>query len=198
MSHPSTAATETTMDHNNRSYTATAKALHWLMAVLILTASAIGLYSSSMEYGADQALNDYKGGLITLHKSIATITLFLIVLRLAWRFAHRPPQLAGMSPLMEKAAHAGHWLLYALMIVVPVTGWAYSSAAGYPIPVAGLFTLPPLLDKSADMVELIGPFHRWISWLMLVVIAGHVAFAIKHKVIDKDGTMEAMLPQRKQ
>tara|TARA_B100000287_G_scaffold413218_1_gene444494 strand:+ start:2952 stop:3509 length:558 start_codon:yes stop_codon:yes gene_type:complete len=185
------------MENTVRSYTATAKALHWLMALLIIVASAIGLYSSTFEYGADQALNEYKGGLITLHKQIASITIFLIALRIAWRLTHRPPELTGMSPMMAKAAHGGHILLYALMIIIPLAGWTLSSSAGYPIPVAGLFNLPPLVDKSEAIQAIAGPIHRWGSWFMLLVIAGHIFFAIKHKVIDKDGTMESMLPGKR-
>jgi len=185
------------MKTTSRSYTATAKALHWLMALVILVASAIGLYSASMEYGADQALNDYKSGLITLHKNIASLTIFLIALRIVWRLTHRPPELTGMSPLMAKAAHGGHLLLYALMIFVPLFGWAFSSASGYPVPVAGLFHLPAIFDKSEEIASIVDPIHRWSSWLLLLVIAGHVAFAIKHKVIDKDDTMKSMLPNRK-
>ncbi|MAD45330.1 MAG: cytochrome b [Oceanospirillaceae bacterium] len=184
-------------ENTNRSYTATAKAIHWLMALLILVASAIGLYSGTMEYGADQALNEYKGSLITLHKQIATLTIFLIALRIVWRITHRPPALTGMSPAMVKAAHAGHLLLYALMVIIPLAGWALSSSAGYPIPVAGLFNLPPLVSESEEIAAIAGAVHRWGSWLFLAVIAGHIGFAIKHKLVDRDGTMESMLPGKR-
>ncbi|MCL1074113.1 cytochrome b [Shewanella dokdonensis] len=186
------------MATQNRSYTGTAKVLHWAMAIVILTAMAIGAYSGLfLSYGIDAAHDLQKSETITLHKSIATISLFLIVLRIIWRVTHRPPALTGMSQLMIKAAHAGHHLLYLLMVLVPVVGWAYSSAAGYPIPVAGLFTIPPLLPKSPDLVPYIAPVHSVLAYTLLVVIAGHAAFALKHYFIDKDDTLQSMLPGHK-
>lgn len=178
-----------------RSYTGIAKLLHWTMAAVILVAMAIGAYAALfMSYGIDAAHDAAKGEMITLHKQIATVSIFLIVLRIIWRATHRPPELVGMSKFMQKAAHGGHHLLYLLMVLVPISGWAFSSAAGYPIPVAGLFTLPPLLDKSPELQPIFAEIHEVLTYGLLVVIVGHVFFALKHYFIDKDKSLQSMLP----
>ena len=182
----------------DRSYTATAKAFHWLMAVLILAATVAGIYGAYfLHYGSDPAQNAYKAGIIAIHKNLATTTLFLIVARLWWRFTHRPPKLAGMSPLMARSAHVGHWMLYALMVIVPVSGWANSSSAGYPIPVAWLFEIPHLIDKDKSLTPLLSTIHEYASWALVVLVVGHVGFALKHHFIDRDDTMASMMPERK-
>jgi len=186
------------MPEQIHSYTATAKLFHWLMAALIISASIIGLYGAlGLHYGVDAAQDALKVKVITTHKNIATTTLFLIVARLAWRLSHRPPQMIGMSAMMAKLAHAGHWLLYGLMVAVPVSGWANSSSAGYPIPVAWLFEIPRLLEKDKSLTPTLSAIHEYLSWFLLAVVVGHVAFALKHKFIDRDTCMESMLPVRK-
>jgi cytochrome b561 len=182
------------MKNNSNSYTSTAKVLHWLMAILIISASCIGIYGASLTYGVDAAHDAQKVAIITLHKSIATTTLFLIIARVLWRLTHRPPELLGMSPMMAKAAHAGHALLYALMIIVPFSGWANSSSAGYTIPVAGLFYIPRLMEKTPTLTPYLSEFHAYIAWFLLIVVIGHVGFAIKHWIIDRDNTLASMLP----
>lgn len=173
-----------------RRYTATARALHWAMAAIIIVAWAIGYYANTLVYGVDAG----KGATITLHKSIATLTLFLVVARIIWRSFHRPPELPDMPAIMKTAAHAGHLLIYVVMVALPVSGWFYSSAAGYEIPVAGLFHIPQLVGKDAGLEEFFKSVHFVLAWTILVLVAGHAGFALKHHVIDKDGIMQSMLP----
>lgn len=132
--------------------------------------------------------------MITIHKNIATTTLFLIVGRILWRVTHRPPELENVNPIMARAAHVGHLVLYGLMVVVPVSGWANSSSAGYPIPVAWLFKIPPLVAKNEALTPTLSALHAYAAWTLLVVVAGHVAFALKHRFIDKDPSFASMLP----
>lgn len=183
------------MTTSTRSYTATAKWLHWIMAILIIVASIIGIYGASLHYGIDAAHDAQKAGIITIHKQIATLTLFLIVIRVLWRITHKPPEFTGMSPFMSKVAHFGHFVLYLLMIAVPVSGWANSSAAGYPIPVAWLFTIPRLMEKNPAIGPYLSELHEILGWTIVVVVLGHIAFAVKHHLIDRDDTMQAMLPR---
>jgi len=185
------------MSNATRSYTATAKWLHWIMAALIIVASIIGIYGASLHYGIDAAHDKVKAGWITTHKNIATITLFLIVIRILWRITHKPPEFMGLSPLMTKAAHLGHFVLYLLMLAVPVSGWANSSAGGHEIPVAWLFTIPQLGDKNPAIGHTLVVLHEYLGWTIVVVVLGHIAFALKHRLIDRDGIMESMLPNRK-
>ena len=180
------------------SYTPTAKAFHWLMALLILAATVFGIYAAYfLHYGSDPAQNAYKAGIIDIHKNLATVTLFLIAARLYWRFTHKPPELVGMNPLMARLAHAGHWMRYALMVIVPVSGWANSSSAGYRIPVAWLFEIPHLIDKDKSLTPLLSTIHEYTTWTLVVLVVGHVGFALKHHFIDRNETMASMLPNRK-
>jgi cytochrome b561 len=185
------------MSNASRTYTATAKWLHWIMATLIIVASIIGIYAASLHYGIDAVHDKEKAGWITAHKQIATITLFLIVIRILWRVTHKPPEFLGMSPIMVKFAHLGHFVLYALMLAVPISGWANSSAGGHPIPVAWLFTIPGLIDKNPAVGPYLVTLHEYLGWTIVVVVLAHIAFALKHRLIDRDGTMESMLPGRR-
>lgn len=165
------------------------------MALLIIVAAIVGLYGAlGLHYGVSDSETALKIKVITIHKDIASVTLFLIVLRILWRVTHRPPALTGMSPLMVMAAHLGHILLYALMIIVPVLGWANSSSAGYEIPVAGLFTIPALVAKNPQLTPMLSEAHAICAYLLLLVVIGHIGFALKHRFIDRDNVMQAMLP----
>ncbi len=174
------------------SYNLVAKILHWVMAIIIIAAWFIGFYSANFLSYAD--LNSGKFGMVTLHKQIATTVMFLIVLRIVWRLTHATPDLPEtMSPLVKLAAHLGHIALYILMIAVPISGWFFSSSAGYGAPVAGLFELPPLIEKSDDAeLATFGAIHTYLTWALGLVVLGHVAMALKHQFIDKDGTLEKM------
>lgn len=178
-----------------RNFNGISKLFHWLMAAIIIVATAIGYYGASLHYGVSPEQTAQKVWAITLHKSIATTTLFLIVARIAWRLFHRPPPLAAMPQIMKHFTHLGHLALYALMVAVPLSGWANSSSAGYDIPVAGLFTIPRLMEKTPALTPYLVWTHWLLSWALIVTVVGHVAFALKHHVIDKDDTLRAMLPK---
>lgn len=178
-----------------RNFNPTSKFFHWLMAVIIVVAWVIGYYGGAMlHYGVNDIETAQKVWAITLHKNIATTTLFLIALRIVWRLFHSPPPLGEMPSIMKLATHLGHWSLYFLMVAVPLSGWWNSSSAGYPIPVAGLFIIPGLGGKNPELTPYLVTAHWFFSWALLIVVAGHVAFALKHHFIDKDDTIESMMP----
>ena len=127
----------------NNTYTPVAKGLHWLMAVLILGLLALGLYMHELP------LSPQKLTLYSWHKW-AGVTVFLLVwVRLLWRVMHRPPALpASMAPLMRLAAHAGHGVLYLLMVAIPLSGWLMSSAKGFQTVWFGVLPIPDLIGKD--------------------------------------------------
>lgn len=105
-----------------RNFNPLSKLLHWIMAAIIIVAWIVGYYGGAMlHYGVNDAETAQKIWAITLHKSIATTTLFLIVLRIVWRMAHRPPALGNMPKIMKHFTHLGHAALYFLMVAVPVS-----------------------------------------------------------------------------
>jgi cytochrome b561 len=177
-------------------YSLTAIVLHWVLGLAILGMFGVGLYMTDLPFSPTRLK------LYNWHKWAGITLLALAVVRLLWRMTHRPPTLpsaiADAMPAWQRWAHHGtHHALYALFFVVPLIGWAYSSAAGFPIVVFGVLPLPDFVPVDKALSELIKPFHE-ISAFALVGLAGlHIAAAIKHQWIDKDGLIGRMLPGRR-
>ena len=123
-------------------YSGTAIALHWLMAVAILCNFFLGLYM------ADLRMSMLRLKLYNYHKWTGATILALAALRLLWRLTHRPPAELPAPKWQHTAASVTHWALYALFFAVPLVGWAYSSAAGFPIVVFGVLPLPDLVPRT--------------------------------------------------
>ena len=170
-------------------YTATAKTLHWLMAVMILGLLALGFYMH------DLPLSPQKLQLYAWHKWAGITVLVLAIARLAWRITHRPPALpAHMPKLQQFAAHAGHLALYALMFAIPVSGWLMSSAKGFQTVYFGVLPIPDLLAKNPELGELLATLHGGLNLLLVLTVLGHAAAALKHHFVDKDDVLRRMLP----
>jgi cytochrome b561 len=168
-------------------YTRVAKGLHWLMAVLILGLLVLGI---TMQ---DLPLSPQKLELYAWHKW-AGVTVFLLVwLRLAWRLTHRPPEWPeGMSPLMQRAAHAGHAALYVLMIAIPLSGWLMSSAKGFQTVWFGVLPIPDLVGKDKALGHLLEELHEALNLVLMLTLAGHVAASLWHHFVLKDDTLRRM------
>ena len=181
---------------NNTYYTRTAQWLHWIMAIIFISAWLIGFYSGQfLSYDVD---GSFKGNVITLHKNIATTIIFLVIIRIFWRYTHPAPNLPDtMSATMKKLAHLGHLGLYFLLIALPLTGVLFSWSAGYPAPVMYLFNLPPLIEKNDELLAIMRPVHTYISWIAGFLLIGHIAAALKHHFIDKDHVLKSMTQQPK-
>ncbi len=171
-------------------YTATAIALHWLMAIGLISLFAFGLYM------ADLPFSPSKLQFLSWHKW-AGITLFMLAIaRLAWRIAHRPPALPGhMSRGEQLVAHAGHGLLYLLMLAIPLSGWLMSSAKGVQTVYFAVLPIPDLLQKNKELGNLLQTVHWGLNMLLAATVIGHAAAALKHHFIDKDDVLTRMLPE---
>jgi cytochrome b561 len=171
-------------------YTTPAIALHWLMALLLVGLFAVGLYMHELP------LSPWKLKIYSWHKW-AGVTAFLLVLaRLAWRHSHRPPALpAAMPAPLRFAAHAGHAVLYVLMIAIPLSGWLMSSAKGFQTVYFGVLPIPDLLEKNKELGDLLKEVHETLNFLLAFVVVGHVGAAFKHHLIDKDDVLTRMLPR---
>ena len=170
-------------------YTHTAIFLHWLVALALAATFALGFYM------ADLPLSPNKLKLYSWHKWAGVTLLAVVVIRLAWRLTHRPPEFPpGMSHLAQLAAHTGHWVLYALMLLIPVSGWLMSSAAGRPVVWFGVLQLPDLIGVNKDLAGQIKEVHETAAWLLLVLVGLHTAAALKHHFVDKDSVLARMLP----
>ena len=127
--------------------------------------------------------------------------LALSALRLAWRLVRRPPALpadmqAAMPPWQRRVHHGTHYLMYALFFLVPLLGWAYSSAAGFSIVFLGLLPLPDFVPESPALADAIKPLHALAAYALALLALLHVAAALKHQLIDRDGLIGRMLPGR--
>jgi len=160
------------------------------MAILFFGLLALGFYMS------DLPLSPEKLQYYSWHKWVGVTTFLLVWLRLFWRVTHRPPALPASQPkLMQRAANAGHFLLYGLMIIIPLSGWLMSSAKGIQTVWFGVLPIPDLLSKNKEVGNLLKSIHENLNFLFVAVIAGHIGAALKHHFIDKDDILIRMLPK---
>ena len=171
-------------------YSTTAIVLHWLLAAAILASLLVGNFMS------DLPVSPLRLRLANWHKWAGVTILALSMLRLAWRLTHRPPPDVPMARWQQSAAHATHWAMYLLFLAVPFAGWAYSSAAGFPIVVFGVLPLPDFVAPSKELAEAIKPLHKILAFTMAVLVLAHVAAALKHHFVDRDGLLARMRPGR--
>jgi cytochrome b561 len=173
-------------------YTTTAIVLHWLIAMLIVGAFTLGLVMTDIPGFSPAKLRYY-----SWHKWAGVTVLLLAALRLLWRLTNRPPALpAAMPAWQRRAAHGLHHLLYLLLFAVPLSGYFYTLAAGVPVVYFGLFQLPVLIARDPALAEVLKGVHYWLNMLLAALVALHVLAALKHQLIDRDGTLRRMLPAR--
>ena len=171
-------------------YTKTAMLLHWLIAILIIGAFTMGLVMTDIPGFTPTKLKYY-----SWHKWAGVTVLALAALRLLWRRANRPPaHPAGMPAWQIRAADVTHVALYVLMFAVPLSGYFFSLAAGYPVVYFSKFPLPVLIGPDPVLRETLRGLHYWLNMLLAGLVALHVLAALKHLLIDRDGIMQRMLP----
>lgn len=166
-------------------------ALHWLLAVALIANLALGLYMADLPF-SPQRLQYY-----SWHKWAGVTVLALSFVRLFWRLTHRPPALPlaiqrAMPAWQRMAHHATHGALYVLFFAVPLLGWAYSSAEGFPVVWLGLVPLPDFVPVSEGLADVLKPLHRFSAYAMAALVLLHVAGALKHQWVDRDGLLRRM------
>jgi cytochrome b561 len=178
---------------------------HWATALVILATAFVGLTMEDVD-----ALWYYG-----LHKSLGMSVLGLVQMRMLWRLVdRRPPYPAGMPAWQRLASSGAHALIYAAMLVMPLSGWLYNSAARRPLDWFGLFKIPSLtaldretqsysilgidapsfIDTPQKLRSLAGDVHETLFYAGAVLIALHVAAALKHHFLDRDATLARMVP----
>ena len=162
---------------------------HWVMAAGLAFMVGLGLWMSDLPLGM-RKLNVY-----ALHKSIGITLLALAALRLIWRTQDsRPIPAPGQPAWQLKAAGATHGLIYVLLFAIPLSGWLYNSAAGFPLHWFNLVNLPKLAGTDPALKATAHEIHETAAWLLVALVALHAAGALKHHFIDRDNTLRAMLP----
>lgn len=173
-------------------YTNVAVFFHWLIALMIIGAFTMGLVMTDIPGLTPTKLKYY-----SWHKWAGVTILGLVTLRLLWRLTHKaPPYPASMPGWQQTAANALHGLLYVLMFAVPLSGYFYTLSAGFPVVYFGLFELPVLIAKNEELKPLLKELHFWLNMALAGCVGMHVAAALKHHFIDRDGVIKRMMPSR--
>lgn len=173
-------------------YGFTARLLHWVIAAFVVCMIPLGLYMVAR--GETTNFDAVTGSLYSLHKLLGFLVLWLIVLRVLVRLRRgAPPPVATLTPFERMASHAVHAALYLLLLVVPLLGWAGISA--YPaLNVFELFDLPAILSPDEGLAKRILGLHGLLAQLLGLLAALHIAAALRHRFIKRDGVMRRMWP----
>ena len=167
--------------------------LHWLIALLILWGFALGWVMTDIPGFTPTKLRYF-----SWHKWIGVTVFALAAVRVLWRATHVPPGLPpGMSAVQRLSAHAVHAVLYGLMLLIPVTGYLYSSASNIPVVYLGVVPLPRLINPDPVLKETFRTLHVVLNYALLSLVVLHLLAVAKHQVVDRDGLLSRMLPPTK-
>jgi cytochrome b561 len=171
-------------------YSTGAIILHWIIAIAVI---AMWRIAEAAEHAGSK---EEAMAVMAHHKALGIVILLLTLARLAWRVIHRPPPLsANLKPWERILAHGTHMLFYVLLVGLPIGGWIASSFYRMGIEVWSVFTLPALpLPKNEDVGHFILEAHAAGGTFLLLLVVLHVAGALKHQFVDRDGNLFRMLP----
>lgn len=171
-------------------YTKTAIVLHWLIALLIIAAFALGVTMTDIP-----GLTPTKLKYFSWHKWLGVTVLALVAARLLWRLTHVAPALPSSMPAWQvKVSDLMHGALYVLMFAIPLSGYFYSLAAGVPVTYLGVLPLPVLIEPNQELKPVLKAVHYWLNMGLLAAVLLHMAAALKHQFVDRDGVLKRMLP----
>lgn len=172
----------------NERYSLIARSIHWLTALLVLSMVPAGLIMIRISGGPLQ------NQLFDFHRSVGVVLMILTVIRLAYRLTHPPAPLpADIPPVQQLAAKATHVFLYLFLLVNPFIGWVATSAYGASISVFGVFTMPAIVAKDRALAEQLFAVHEILGLLFTAVVLMHIAAALYHGIIRRDGVLSRMV-----
>jgi cytochrome b561 len=177
-------------------YGGVAIALHWLLAFAIAGTFGVGLCMDDLPF------SPLRVRLFNWHKWAGITILTLSAVRLIWRLRRRPPPLparvhAAMPRWQQRAHHATHIALYLFFFAVPLSGWAYSSATGFPVVWFGLVPLPDWVPVDKELAaSVLKPLHATLAFTLAALVVLHVLATLKHQWVDRDGLFWRIWPKR--
>ena len=167
-----------------------AQFFHWLVVVLLVIAATLGFLANELD------LSPAKLKLFVTHKSLGLSVLLVMLLRITWRiFSSGPRPVEGLSPIQQKLAGAGHASIYAVAILLPLSGWLLTSAANFPFRWFGLFEVPLIWPADSSVKDIALGAHKFLFIALAALVSGHIAMAIRHHVLGLT-VLSRMLPKR--
>ena len=171
-------------------YSGLAKIFHWAIVVLLIVQFTVAWTMPHI------GRNTQPDTLINLHLSFGVLILALAIVRLGWRVIRGELEpAAGLAPWELHSARTVYWLFYLLLFMVPILGWISASWRGFPVTLFGLIELPKLMATRAPGWNWTGDVHSLLSnYVMLTLVGLHVAAALYHYFVRRDGVMQRMFP----
>lgn len=171
-------------------YGTTAKLLHWLVVALLVVQYALGWTMPDVRRGT------VPDGLIAWHLAVGALIVVVVLFRLLWRLRYPVALLDDGSPAWQQLlAGLTHWLLYVVLALLLLLGWANASARGWTVAVLGVVPLPPLAAAGSRIGMEAGDIHSIVGWCLLALVGLHVAAALYHRIIRRDQVLQRMLPK---
>ncbi len=170
-----------------RTYSPAAKALHWLVALLIAAQLVIGWTMPHVRKGTLPV------GEIGWHVTVGVLIVLLVALRIIVRLARPPVGSPPAGGLIDRLGQAGHALLYLLMVVVPVLGWANANSRDWDVGLAPLFNLPRIMPVGSKLGHDLGDVHSALSVVLAVLVGLHVLAGLYHHWVRRDDTLRRMI-----
>ena len=165
------------------------KLLHWAIALLILGLIWLGWYMVDLTY-----YDKWYNASLHYHKSLGILALALALFKLGWHiYTPAPGPLADLQPWEKTGARLMHYLLWGMMLLIPVSGYLISTSAGKPIQLFNWFAIPAIVDVDEELRELAIDVHFYLAYATLFLAAGHAGAALKHHFINRDDTLKRML-----
>lgn len=169
-----------------RAYTRTAKLLHWAIAAVLVAQFIVGWTMP------DVHRDTLPVGLVGLHLSIGAAIVALVVIRVVWRLTH-PPVRADLSNSLRRISGTTHFLLYALLLAVPLAGWANASARGWDVRLLGWIHYPALVPPHSATGLALGDIHGSLAWVLLALVVLHIVAGLFHRFVLRDTILARML-----
>lgn len=171
-------------------YPATSKLLHWLVALCVLATAPVAITMTRIAEGPTRDM------LYNFHKSLGVTILVLMILRLINRLAVGAPiPDPGIEPWQKAVSSFVHTTLYVLLLAMPLVGYVANSAFGATTPFFGLFELPPIVGKNEPLATQLFVVHRWVGWIVILLVLTHVSAALYHYFGRRDNVLLRMLPR---
>lgn len=165
------------------------RALHWASVLAIVVAVSAMFLRDAVENPA------LRGVLLETHRELGLAVLLFAGVRMVHRLALKfSDHAVGMRPVLRLAAQGAHLMLYGLLLALPLTGWALTSAHDIPLGFLGIVHLPKLVAADSEFADTLADYHVWLAWALLAAVALHVAAALWHHFVRRDAVLSAMLP----